>query len=253
MNIDAPRSQQIPALRRLWGQAFGDTEEFLDAFFETAYSPRRCRCLTEDGQIAAALYWFSGECRGAKVAYLYAVATAEALRGRGYCHALMADTHRHLAALGYQGAVLVPGSGALFRLYRSMGYEVCAGVEEFLCGPGPEPAALHPIDTAAYARLRREMLPEGGVIQEGENLAFLEAQAKLYAGPNLLLATQREGDSLRGLELLGDASAAPGILRALGAAKGSFRIPGQGRPFAMYRPLTEPPCPPPAYFGLAFD
>ena len=58
MIINAPDSAQIPALRRLWQQAFGDSEQFLDIFFETAYSPDRCRCVIVDDQLAAALYWF---------------------------------------------------------------------------------------------------------------------------------------------------------------------------------------------------
>ena len=36
-------------------------------------------------------------------------------------------------------------------------------------------------------------------------------------------------------QLLGDPELAPGILAALGKQTGSFRSPGDGMPFAMYR------------------
>ena len=74
MTIDAPRQSQIPELRRLWQEAFGDTEEFLDAFGRTAFHAGRCRVAVTDGIVAAALYWFDCLHMGKPVAYLYAVA-----------------------------------------------------------------------------------------------------------------------------------------------------------------------------------
>ena len=47
MTIDFPSHLQISDLRSLWKEAFGDGDVFLDAFFETAFTPRRCRCITE--------------------------------------------------------------------------------------------------------------------------------------------------------------------------------------------------------------
>jgi hypothetical protein len=77
MNINAPTLDLIPALRGLWKEAFGDSDDFLDMFWRTAFSYDRCRCVTVDGEVAAALYWFDCECRGERVAYIYAVATAK--------------------------------------------------------------------------------------------------------------------------------------------------------------------------------
>lgn len=253
MRIDAPHKSQIRQLRRLWMEAFADGEDSLNAFIRTAMTAGRCRCVTVDGTVAAALYWFECRCRGRKVAYLYAVATAKAFRGQGLCHALMADTHRHLEALGYEGAVLVPATDALFGFYETMGYQTCSQIREFTCEAADQQVQLFPVSPSEYAKRRRLLLPEGGVVQEEENLDYLETQAKLYAGPNLLLAARTKGDVLEGLELLGDTVAAPGILHGLGCSRGSFRVPGEDRAFAMYLPLGGSCFPAPTYFGLAFD
>ena len=61
MTINAPIPRQIPQLKALWQQAFGDTAAFIDNFFATGFAPVRCRCLTLDGDVAAALYWFDAE------------------------------------------------------------------------------------------------------------------------------------------------------------------------------------------------
>lgn len=253
MNIDRPTPDRISALRTLWREAFGDTEEFLDAFTTTAMSADRCRCAVVDGELAAALYWFDCLHEGSPIAYIYAVATAGAFQGKGVCRALMEDTHRHLERLEYEGAILVPGSDSLFRMYEKLGYRTCTTMRSFVCGAGTEDVQLYRVDRAEYARLRRQLLPEGGVVQENENLDFLATQADFYAGPGFLLAARKEGDSLIGVELLGNDAVAPGILETLGCAEGSFRTPGEGEPFAMYRPLGGSKLRMPSYFGLPFD
>lgn len=252
MIIEAPKNAQLPTLRALWQEAFGDSDAFLDVFERTAFSPDRCRCLTLDNAPVAALYWFDCTCRGKCVAYLYAVATAKTHRGRGLCTALMADTHHHLKTQGYAGTLLVPGSRTLFDFYKKMGYVVCSHVAEFTCSAKDSPVEAREIDADTYAALRRKFLPTGGVIQEKESLAFLQTQAGFYVGKSFLLAARREGSRLQASELLGDVAVAPAILAALCCTEGKFRAPGNDRPFAMYRPL-DPTAPPPTYFGLAFD
>lgn len=239
------------ALRQLWQEAFGDDDAFLDAFFSTAFSPDRCRVIEEDGRLKAALYWFDCSFQGKKIAYLYAVATAKSARRQGLCRALVEQTHAHLKDNGYAGAVLVPGEENLFELYRKLGYETCGYITEFSCKSLPSDLMLERIEAEEYAALRRKMLEETAVLQEGENLAFLHTQFSLFRGDNLLLAARREDDALFCAELLGDPAAAPGILTALGCEYGTFRIPGRMRPFAMYHALSDLPAP--GYFGLAFD
>lgn len=252
MKIDNPAMEQLPSLRRLWQLSFGDDDAFLDLFFSTAFSPDRCRCMIANGQAAAALYWFDVRCRGQKLAYLYAVATHPDNRGQGLCRALMADTHALLAAQGYQGALLVPEGDRLRAMYTKLGYRDCTTISEFSCAPGAAPVALQAVAPEEYACLRRRFLPEGGVLQEGACLDFLSPQADFYAGPDFLLAAVQENRMLHGIELLGNAEAAPGILSALGCTQGRFRTPGTGHPFAMFLPLSQTALPP-AYFGLAFD
>lgn len=251
MRIDYPQPGQLQQLRMLWQEAFGDTEDYLDGFFYHVFSSDRCRCVTVGDQVTAALYWLDCRANQRPMAYLYAIATAKSHRGKGLCRALMADTHSLLQDLGYAGCLLVPGHHGLFRMYRDMGYAVCSGIREFTCTAGSEPLPLRQIGAEEYAQLRRQKLPDGGVIQEGENLTLLTQNAKLYAGEDILLCAAIEDSRLICPEILGNADAAPAVLAALSAASGTFRTPGNDRDFAMYHPLTDAPAP--AYFGLAFD
>lgn len=238
-------------LKTLWHLAFGDGIEFIQLFFQTAYSSQRCLYLTEDGQVTAALYWLDCAYMDQKQAYIYAVATHPDHRGKGLCRKLMDRTHALLKEQGYRAALLRPADDGLRRMYRKMGYRVCTGVSEFDCTAG-QALPLRKIEVPEYARLRRRFLPEDGVLQEGVSLDYLASYAEFYTGEGFLLAGAPCQGEFNGMELLGDRSAAPGILAALGYEKGGFRCPGGEIPFGMFLPLAEDAAVP-GYLGLVFD
>ena len=251
MKIDHPIPEQYPQLEALWQEAFGDTEEFIDGFFCTAFSPARCRCMVINKKVAAALYWMPCEHLGKKIAYIYGVATDTAFRRKGFCHQLMKDTLQHLSALGYAGAVLVPAGEALRSFYGKMGFCNFGGIREFTCVQGGQSVALRKIAPEEYAALRKNFLPAGSVLQEGAAMDFLSTYTDFYAGDSILFSLYREEDSAFIAEFLGDVSLAASVLQALNIPQGRFRIPGSD-PFAMYYPLTDP-FQIPAYFGHALD
>lgn len=252
MKIDYPSPDLIPALRSLWKEAFGDSDAFLDSFFAIAYAPNRCRCIAAEDGAEAVLYWFDVFCRGQKFAYIYAVATAAASRGKGLCRALMADTAALLKASGYHGALLVPQDEGLQTMYSKMGYLLATSIDEFFCAAESTPLSIREIAPEEYAALRPGALPEGRVELSGESLAFLAAHARFYVGENLMATVSREEEHLRVLEYLGSPEAIPTFIHALGHTEATVRTPGSGVPFAMYLPLT-PDCQKPNYFAFCFD
>lgn len=237
---------ETDALRTLWTECFGNEENWIDVFFQTAFDPTHVCCLTRRGQLAAALCWMDTYCQGRPLAYLYAIATAPEHRRQGLCRELMGKTHDLLARQGYAGAVLVPGDEGLRQMYGKMNYVNFGGIRRF-CAEAGEPIPIRRLSPEEYTALRREYLPAGGVVQENGAVEFLASGAELYVGADFLLAMA--GDF--GLELLGNAHGASGILGALGLESGSFRTPGE-EPFAMFRSLTGEDWQP-GYFGLAFE
>lgn len=238
-------------LERLWGVCFSDPPEAIQDFFSTAYSPERCRYLERNGQVVSALYWLDGEYQEQKVAYLYAVATAPDFRGMGLCRKLIAKTHQDLARAGYASALLSPAGEGLRRMYAGMGYRDCCFRREFSCRAGKS-VALQEVSVTEYAALRRQMLPPEGLVQEGPTLSFLSTYARFYAGEDFLLAASVQDSSVQGWELLGNSSAAAGIVSALNADQGKFRAPGREVPVGMILPLTENAAIP-GYLGFPLD
>lgn len=252
MIIDAATREDIPALRRLWKEAFGDTDAFLDSFFSTYFSPARCRTAKEGDALLGALYWFDCRWEGKRLAYLYAVATNKAFRGQGVCARLTADTHRHLQALGFSGAVLVPEGASLFKMYERLGYARFGGITEVSAVAGAASTAVQQISAVDYMAKRKAFLPAGSILPGEETLPFLSSLLNFYEGGGWLLAAAVEEGCLAGKEFLGDPARLPGILRALGMEKGVFRTPGTEQDFAMFHDF-EGSENAPAYFAFALD
>lgn len=251
MIIDKPNNSQIPSLRSLWAEAFGDGQEFLDKFFSVAYSENRCRALTVGGTVKAALYWFDAEFQGKKIAYLYAIATAKTEQGKGYCSALMRSTHAFLKERGYCAAMLCPASEKLFEFYRRLGYENATSVSENRCFASSEMVSIKKINAHEYNEHRKEYLPCGGVIQEKEATDLLATFSSFYAGEDFILCARKQGGLLFVSEILGNTKNAPKILAALGYEQGIFRGVGNQKPFTMILKFDKMQTP--SYFGHVLD
>lgn len=234
-------------LKALWKTVFGDTDAFLDAFFSIAYSPDRCRYLTEGDAVVSALYWFDCEYEGGKLAYIYAVATDPNHRGKGLASRLMADTHAHLKALGYAGAVLKPAKG-LFPFYARLGYQTSGYIRRFYAQAGT-PIPIKELTAEEFSHVRRTRLPKNSVLQEGLTLEFLHSFAHFYASEDVLVcACPQEGVIF---EYLGNPHSAPGILGALGITEGEIPTPGTEIPYTMYMPLNCTKTP--GYLGITLE
>lgn len=255
--IDEPQLTQKDDLRNLWKEAFSDTDTFLDTFDSTAFSSTRCRCITLNGKVVAALYWFDCTFVEKKVAYIYAVATDKKFRGQGLCHSLMTDTHHHLMQQGYAFTLLSPATETLFSFYRSLGYKNATYIKEIdlikntLSSPQKD-IQLRAVHKQEFAKLRRKFLPTGSVIQEEENLEFLATQAYFFAGEDFLLTAHIDGTHLHGLEFLGETSLLPYIMQALNCTSAYIRTPGKVMPHTMYYPFVDG-ITVPEYFGFTFD
>ena len=234
-------------LKQLWKTVFGDTDAFINTFFEIAFSPDRCRFIEENGKIVSALYWFDCEYDGGKLAYIYAVATDPNHRGKGLASRLMTQTHDHLKTLGYAGAVLKPAKG-LFPFYERLGYRTSGYIHRFTANAG-NPISLTELSAADFAQLRRRYLPRDGVRQEGLTLDFLHSFAHFYAAEDALVCAAPQEGLL--FEYLGNPHSAPGILSTLGIKTAEIPTPGNDIPYTMFYPLNCTKIP--GYLGITLE
>lgn len=225
----------LPALKALWAQAFGDTEAEIDAFFETLYPEALGFCAEEDGQPAAMLYALPVTAvhdeTAVRAAYLYAVATEEAHRGCGICRALMAFAERELQKRYFSCLLLVPADERLAQYYESLGYARQTGCTvRHLRVDAPKGRAL-PVSVPDYAGLRETMLFDVPHVRYPKAMLDYEAaRAKLYRlelGYDLGCAAVSVQDGTAVVEeLLPDLRMLPALAAEVPAERYLVRTPG---------------------------
>ena len=200
-------------LLRLWREAFSEDGEW---FFRSIDAQGWC---ADDGEglraMAFALPQTLVTAKGAyPVAYIYAVTTQREFRGRGVATALFQTMENALRDQGVWGAILVPATPGLFRLYEKMGYRIWAsrpaGAAETLGQPCP---------AETYLALRQAYLPLPAV-QPDETVLW---QYRLYRFDGGVYATDAAG---RVVERLPASGQTGGPFAAAKALREGF--PGHG-------------------------
>lgn len=227
--------RDLPALTRLWQACFGDTEAEVRAFWQALFdcTPVYLR-RAPDGSPAAMLCALPAELVGddgeaVPAAYLYAVCTAPALRGRGHCRLLLQEAEQDLKRQGIRAAVLVPAEESLFGFYARFGYRTV-----FTCRTETVPAArgdcsITPLTPDGWQSLRELQLYDSHLSYPPELLRWQEtisrsSGAGLYRHRDGRCRLLRRGGA--GRRNAARARAAAGLPGGRRRAGGQARMPG---------------------------
>lgn len=215
--------EDIPAQRELWRLAFGDSDSYIDNFYNTYYRPERVVVLEEEGTVRSMTAWFDtafvvpgqGEYRAA---YLYAVATHPDCRGRGLAGKLLAGADEYFRSLGIPAVTTVPAEPSLHNFFGANGFRECFRIlggslrrEEL---PLPPSNVLRPASTEEYGRVREALLKDiPHIAYPADALAYQAGCCALGdgglfvgdtpEGPACLCAERAEEDLVIVKELLG--------------------------------------------------
>ncbi len=188
MIIRKPTAKDLPRLSGLWQEAFGDSQEDVENFYETAFSFDRALLAQEQNPVAC-IYWIDAQIADQKVAYLYAFAVDGVYRGQGVGKTLLKKALETLEGEGYAGAILVPGEESLQAYYEKAGFSVFGkGYSQGAAAPG---LPVKKVDAKAYVAKRQTLHP--ALQWEERAFFYLERFCHLYAGEDWVLAVGREG------------------------------------------------------------
>jgi ribosomal protein S18 acetylase RimI-like enzyme len=160
-------SADFDGIAALWQEAFGDSREAVERFFE--HFPN-CRSFVaeEDGKIVSMVHALPQILSpDTPAAYIYAVATAKESRGRGLCRDLMAFAENELKEK-FDLCVLTPGEPSLFRFYETLGYETA-----FYRSRNPFPGGEE-ISLEDYAALRENLLTQSHIVYDKAALRYAQ-------------------------------------------------------------------------------
>ncbi|MDR2920490.1 MAG: GNAT family N-acetyltransferase [Tannerella sp.] len=110
----------------LWKESFGDSDEFIELFFNRVYKEENTLTIRKNNQIISVLQIVPYEMTfwGAKVTagYICGVCTLPSERGKGWMKQLMQEAIDEMQRRKYILTVLIPASEWLFNYYHKFGY-----------------------------------------------------------------------------------------------------------------------------------
>ncbi len=111
----------------LWQECFGDSKRIPNFFLNNIFSPRDCLVYRVGNELAAAVYLLpAGILCGGKTEqahYIFAAATANRFRSRGFMSSLLAFAAIAGPKRGDCFSAVLPADEGLYRFYAGAGYE----------------------------------------------------------------------------------------------------------------------------------
>lgn len=113
------RERQV---RRLWQEVFGDSRAFVDSFLVRYYLPDRCVVRRDGDRVVSMAHIVPMQTDAGRTAYIYAVATDPAYRGRGLGRQVVDECVERARGEGFDAAALIPSQDSLKGFYADSGF-----------------------------------------------------------------------------------------------------------------------------------
>ena len=195
------KSSMIYELKKLWKLVFGDSESYINLFFEHRFVPAQTMVALYDGVPIGMLFLLpitlKAESCDYNARYIYAVGTHPAYRSQGVSGRLLEATHARLQAEGVALSLLVPAEPSLFDYYGARGFET-----EFYCSDAhynadlqAKPAELRIASLPDLLRLRDRSFSQSQLYArwDREALDYQQKETALMGGETLHFLFPQEG------------------------------------------------------------
>lgn len=129
MTIINPSQEHIKGLKRIWKSVFGDTDYYVELFFEYNFSAERALICIENSTPVSMLYFPQYYVRFfdkiVKSGYICGAATLPEYRGQGIMSEMLYAAFDKMSVMGDTISVLIPASDSLYGYYSRFGYSEC--------------------------------------------------------------------------------------------------------------------------------
>lgn len=245
-------------LKQLWKTAFGDSDEYINNFFNELFAPSFCIIAKEGSELAGMLFLLPAELQtdGKKLScgYVCGAATAIAFRNQGVMRKCENACGLLAQSLKLDMLSLVPQEPSLFEMYSRMGYSIASYREETTLAPAvsngrlsvcsqndflsmrdaflnTKPAFIELDRTVKVFRFTSDLASKPLIYSDGECMGYVVGE---HIGSDYIIIETS-------LPLKYAARAAYTIQRTLPGVKRIkvYGLGGKQRPYGMIKPLSD--------------
>ena len=164
--ISIAKQHMIPALKSLWIEAFGDSESYVDFFFENRFDADTTFVYLVEGEPVSMAFVLEAELyhNGSYTlaGYVYAVATGKEFQGRGFSTEILEQIKKR-----YPTTFLVPATESLFDFYGRKGYRNAFSLSRFTYELDKEATVTHHFSLEAVSPQEYKEIRDAHFQREG--------------------------------------------------------------------------------------
>lgn len=143
----------VSELKKLWKICFGDSDKYIDNFFNNAFCAERTMVYLNNGRICGAAYLFPCEICGKRASYLYAGGVFPQFRRQGIYEKMMHEWSRWCIGNDII-PFLKPADDRLWDYYEKIGFDEFIGGEHIVLTEGTEECEISRIGEEEFCRFR---------------------------------------------------------------------------------------------------
>lgn len=255
-DINEYKKEDIPSLKTLWTETFGDSAELVDKFFELLPAMGTGLVAGLRGEIFGAAYvleaelWVSG-CFSKKIGYIYAVAVDKSARGCGIGAELVRACMRYCWENGIDICCTLPAEPSLYEWYeKNSGLTAAANCVYDTVFPSDCDADIKTLHADEYGFARSDILKGNNYVNFNhsyllyQEAIFKECGGAYFSCGNGIACGYIYEDTLYIKEALNDPPEfIPALCKRLGA-KSAFvrRAALDGDPYICAYESIDYPC-----------
>lgn len=184
ITIRTSTPDEIPLQKELWKKCFGDTDDYIDVFYEKFCTADRVLVVDDDGELnsmcavlSTTLHFPDGT--SVPVGYIYALATNPYFQGKGYARQLLKFADEYLQKHGKKCLSLVPSNAGLHRFFDNIGLSECFATRKIEIPHSslnpPDPSwKISPVSPHEYNEIRERYLKDTFHISYDDELILFQ-------------------------------------------------------------------------------
>lgn len=136
INIRPSTPDEIPLQKDLWKKCFGDSDAYIDIFYQKFCTAEQVLVVEDEGEIDSMLAVLPSSIAfpdgtSAPVGYVYALSTSPYMQGKGHARQLLRYADEFMQKRGMKAMTLVPASPSLHRFFENVGMEECFSTRKY--------------------------------------------------------------------------------------------------------------------------
>lgn len=182
MEIRFAKNTDIPKLKQIWKTCFGDSDEYINFFFDNMFRPENAVVAVNNGEAVGVVHMLDASFKETPFKYGYAIGVLPEFRGKSLCEKMHIFIKNYCYNNGYMYG-LHPANDKLASFYKSIGLKDMFSLKivEDLCTEKNENFEISDASVKEYFKIRENHF-KPLILWDENTISYMKMEAKHFGG-----------------------------------------------------------------------